>query len=129
MRTVTPVLLLAAMLAPLASVAQEAPKHPSTCTDWKAWYNLQPGTAPPTLHVTATCQFATSGYSVELVPEKKRPENLKVLALHMVVHKPQGMAAQVISDVPLQYTLETKDDYTTVLIRPDKVRVSVEKVY
>ena len=123
-------LLALTLFGPCASKAQERPpKHASHCTDWKAWHNLQPGTTPPTLHVTANCQFPTSGYSVELVPAKKKAQNAKVLALKMVVHKPEGMALQVISDVPLQYTTETKDEYATVLIRPDKVRVKVEKVY
>lgn len=123
-------LMALTLVASSASVAQETPpKHVSHCTDWKAWHNLQPGTTPPTLHVTANCQFPTSGYSVELVPAKKKPQNAKALALRMVVHKPEGMALQVISDVPLQYATETKDDYATVLIAPDKVRVKVEKVY
>jgi hypothetical protein len=51
-----------------------------------------------------------------------------VLVLRKFVHKPEGMAAQVLSDIPLQYTKETTTDYKTVLIRPDKVRVKVETV-
>ena len=122
--------ILLSLLVSCASVAQQSsPQHGLPCNDWKAWQNLQPGTTPPTLHVTGTCQFPTAGYSVELVPAKNKPQNPKVLALKIIVHKPEGMAAQVISDVPVQYSMETKDDYATVLIRPDKVRVKVEKVH
>jgi hypothetical protein len=50
-------------------VAQEpAPKPASTCTEWKAWHNVQPRTAPATLNVCATGHFPTVGYAVELVP-------------------------------------------------------------
>jgi hypothetical protein len=121
-------LTLVSLVAPCASVAQSSGKAASTCSDWKAWHNVQPGTAPATLHVTATCHFPTSGYSVELVPVN-RNEGTKVLVLRKVVHKPEGMALQVISDVPLQYTKETTADYATAWIKPDKVRVPVEKVY
>lgn len=51
-----------------------------------------------------------------------------MLVLRKFVCKPKGMAAQVLSDIPLQYTKETTTDYETVLIRPDKVRVKVETV-
>lgn len=128
MRT-SALLLLTVFFASLPGVAKDASRPPSNCTDWKAWHNLQPGTAPPSLHVTATCQFPTAGYSVELVPANKKARSTKVLALRKIVHKPEGMAAQVITDVPLQYTLETNDNYTAVLIRPDKVRIKVEKVH
>ena len=118
------------LLAAFACTAQQTSSNPaSPCSDWKAWHNLQPGTAPPRLHVTANCQFPTAGYSVELVPAKNKPKNAKVLALKMVVHKPEGMAAQVITDVPLQYTVETRDEYQTVLIHPDKILLKVEQVY
>ena len=126
---ISALLLLTAVFVAFPAVAQDGSRHPSNCTDWKAWHNLQPGTAAHSLHVTATCQFPTAGYSVELVPANKKARSTKVLALRKLVHKPEGMAAQVISDVPLQYTLETNDDYTAVLIRPDKVRIKVEKVH
>jgi hypothetical protein len=53
----------------------------------------------------------------------------KTLELKKVIHKPEGMAAQVISDVPLNYTKETTVEYETVLIKTDKVRLTVEKVH
>jgi ribulose bisphosphate carboxylase small subunit len=123
-------LLLLSLLAPCASIAQETPGQPaSPCKDWKAWHNLQSGTTPATLHVTATCQFPTSGYSVELVPVTPKGQGSKAYVLRKVVHKPDGMAAQVITDVPVPYTIETATEYKEVTIKPDKVRVPVEKVY
>jgi hypothetical protein len=50
-----------------------------------------------------------------------------VLVLRKFVYKPEGMAAQVPSDILLQYTKETTTDYKTVLIRHDKVRVKSKR--
>ncbi|MGC2197144.1 MAG: hypothetical protein WA628_20880 [Terriglobales bacterium] len=128
MRT-TILLTMLAVFGSCASVAQKGgARPPSPCTQWKAWHNLQPGTAPATLHVTAACHFPTSGYSVELVPAEGKT-GTKVLTLRKVVHKPESMALQVISEVPLQYTVETASQYKEVRIKPDKVRVPVERVY
>ena len=113
----------------LAGVAAASDETASPCTDWKAWLNVQPGTAPATLHITATCQFPTAGFTVELVPvNRKIPSSKKSLELKKVVHKPEGMAAQVISDVPLNYTKETNVEYETVVVKTDRVRLTVEKV-
>jgi hypothetical protein len=48
--------------------------------------------------------------------------------LKRVVHKPEGMAAQVITEMPLDYEVETSAEYKEVRIRPDRVRVPVKKV-
>jgi len=113
----------------LAGLVAASDETASPCSDWKAWLNVQPGTAAPTLHVTATCQFPTAGYTVELVPVSLKMPSKKTLELKKVIHKPEGMAAQVISDVPLTYTKETTVEYETVLIKTDKVRLTVEKVH
>lgn len=131
MRSPAAALLMSVMLfASHRGIAQTGSGKPaSPCTEWKAWHNLMPGTSPATLHITATCHFPTSGYSVELVPSNGKGKNGNVLELRKVVHKPEGMALQVLSDVPLQYTKETPTEYKTVVIRPDKVRVAVEAVH
>jgi len=113
----------------VAGLAAASDETASPCSDWKAWLSVQPGTAAPTLHVTATCQFPTAGYTVELVPVSLKMPSKKTLELKKVIHKPEGMAAQVISDVPLTYTKETTVEYETVLIKTDKVRLTVEKVH
>jgi hypothetical protein len=120
---------IAVCVLSVASLAAASDETASPCSDWKAWLNVQPGTAAPTLHVTATCQFPTAGYAVELVPVSRKIPSKKTLELKKVVHKPEGMAAQVISDVPLNYTRETMVEYETVLIKTDKVRLTVEKVH
>lgn len=91
---------------------------------------MQPGLNPPTLHVTASCEFPTAGYTVELVPvqAKKAETHPEIYVLKRVVHKPEGMAAQVITEVPVDYKVETPTDYKEVRIRPDRVRVRVQKV-
>jgi hypothetical protein len=91
---------------------------------------LQPGTNPPTLHVTASCEFPTAGYTVELVPvqTKKAETHPQIYVLKRVVPKPEGMAAQVITEVPVDYKVETTTDYKEVRIRPDRARVRVERL-
>jgi hypothetical protein len=91
---------------------------------------VEPGTNPPTLHVTASCEFPTAGYTVELVPvqAKNAEAHPEMYVLKRVVHKPEGMAAQVITEVPLDYKVETSTEYKEVRIRPDRVRLLVKKV-
>jgi hypothetical protein len=126
----TTLVLLATLFTPYASIAQETSgKAASPCRDWKAGHNLQSGTSPATLHVTASCQFPTSGYSVELVPVTPKGQGSKVYVLRKVVHKPEGMALQVMSDVPVDYPVETPTEYKEVRIKPAKVGVPVEKFY
>ena len=88
-----------------------------------------PGTSPAKLHVTASCQFPTAGYSVELIPEPGREQKPPVYVLKRIVHKPEGMAAQVITDVPLDYSVEASGEYKTVLIKPERKRIAVETVH
>ena len=126
--------LMAASALLLFTVAANAQKGgarpPSPCKHWKAWQDLQPGTADLTLHVTGKCEFPTAGYTVELVPvQTKQGSNPQISVLKRVVHKPEGMAAQVITEVPVDYSAETKIDYTEVKIHPDRVRVRVKKMH
>jgi hypothetical protein len=130
MRTLRAILLVLMCLGVAASAQKGGARPPSPCKHWKAWHNLQPGTTPPTLHVSASCQFPTAGYTVELVPvqTKNADSHPQIYVLKKVVHKPEGMAAQVITDVPLDYKVETSTEYKEVRIRPDRVRVRVKKV-
>jgi len=91
------------LFATSASAQNGGPIPPSPCKHWKAWHDLQPGTNPPTLHITATCEFPTAGYTVELVPvqTKNAATHPEIYVLKRVVHKPEGMAAQVITEVPI----------------------------
>ena len=113
-----------------ASLAQKGGARPhSPCRHWKAWQEVQPGTTPPTLHVTATCKFPTAGYSIELVPVTAAKQDSTIYVLKRVVHKPEGMAAQVLSEVPLNYTVESPTEYKEVRIKPDRIRIAVKPVH
>jgi hypothetical protein len=126
--------LMISVVLTLCSVGASAQKGgarpPSPCKHWKAWYDVQPETNPSTLHVSATCKFPTAGYTVELVPvqAKYAEADPEMYVLKRVVHKPEGMAAQVITEMPLDYEVETSAEYKEVRIRPDRVRVLVKKV-
>jgi len=123
--------VLGLMLFAIGASAQKGgAKPPSPCKHWKAWHDVQPGTNPPTLHVTASCEFPTAGYTVELAPvqSKNAETHPEIYVLKRVVHKPEGMAAQVITEVPIDYKVQTSVEYKEVRIRPDKVRVQVKKV-
>jgi len=128
----TGIVIGCALLLFVASVnAQKGgARPPSPCKHWKAWHDMQPGTNPPTLHVTGTCEFATAGYTVELVPvqTKKAGMHPEIYVLKRVVHNPEGMAAQVITEVPVDYKVETETEYKEIRIRPDGERVRVKRV-
>ena len=112
-----------------AGMAQKGGARPhSPCRHWKAWQDVQPGMAS-TLHVTATCKFPTAGYSVELVPVAAAKPGSTAYILKRVVHKPEGMAAQVLSEVPVNYEVETQSEYKEVNIKPDRIRVAVKQVH
>ena len=130
MRTLIAISLASMLFGAAANAQKGGARPPSPCKHWKAWHNFQPGTNPPTLHVTASCEFPTAGYTVELVPvQTKNPQmHPQIYVLKRVVHKPEGMVAQVITEVPLDYKVETSANYKEVRIRPDKVRVRVKKV-
>ena len=67
---------------------------------------------------------------MEFVPvqTKKAEMHPEIYVLKRVVHKPEGMAAQMITEVPLDYKVETSTEYKEVRIRPDRVRVRVKKI-
>jgi len=130
MRALIGIALTLTLFGAAASAQKGGVKPLSPCKHWKAWHDVQSGTNPPTLHVTASCEFPTAGYTVELVPvqTKKAEMHPEIYVLKRVVHKPEGMAAQVITEVPLDYKVETPTEYKEVRIRPDRVRVRVKKV-
>ena len=130
MRAAIAIVLGLMLFAASASAQKGGARPPSPCKHWKAWHDVQPGTNPPTLHVTASCEFPTAGYTVELVPVQAKNAEMhpEIYVLKRVVHKPEGMAAQVITEVPVDYKVETANDFKEVRIRPDRVMVRVKKV-
>ena len=130
MRTGIAIVLGLTLFATGASAQKGGARPPSPCKHWKAWHDVQPGTNPPTLHVTASCEFPTAGYTVELVPvqAKNADAHPEIYVLKRVVHKPKGIVAQVITEVPLDYKVQTSTEYKEVRIHPDRVRLRVNKV-
>ncbi len=130
MRTGIVIVLGLTLFATSASAQKGGARPPSPCKHWKAWQDLQPGTAHLILHVTASCEFPTAGYGVELVPvqAKNAETHPEIYVLKRVVHKPKGIVAQVITEVPLDYKVQTSTEYKEVRIHPDRVRLRVNKV-
>ena len=107
MKCGTAIFVIATLLtASGASLAQEeGARPPSACKDWKAWRDVTPGKTSAKLHVTATCEFPTAGYTVGLVPANGGVQDPPVYVLRRVVHQPEGSAAQVITKVPINYSV------------------------
>jgi hypothetical protein len=123
----TAIFVVATLLAASrVSPAQEEGARPlSPCKDWKAWQDVTSGKTSAKLHVTATCQFPTAGYTVELVPANGGVQDPPVYVLRKLVHQPEGTAAQVITNVPINYSVDASAEYKTVLIKPDRKRIPV----
>lgn len=113
MRSGIAIVLGLTLFAAGASAQKGGAKPPSPCKHWKAWHDVQPGTNPPTLHVAASCEFPTAGYTVELLPVQAKNAEMhpEIYVLKRVVHKPAEMAAQVITQVPVDYKLVTAAEY------------------
>lgn len=95
------------------------------CTDWNAWYNLQPP-GPATLYVTGRCTFPTAGYTVELRPLRDHEEE-RVLHLERVVTEPTMAVPQVITTLDVRYEEVTNAEYRFVLIHPGGIRLEVQE--
>jgi hypothetical protein len=98
------------------------------CRDWYAWHDHMPGSAP-TLYVTGTCTFNTSGYSAELKKSEPQGTNEKDLLMELVVHEPSpgDPVMEVITDVPVRYSEDTDVEYDTVTITNADVTIPVQE--
>ena len=72
------------------------PMTDQPCSDWNAWIDLMPG-VEPTLHVTATCEFPTTGYGVSLTRHEPQGENPRDLLLDFEINEPDGPVSDVIT--------------------------------
>lgn len=88
------------------------------CTDWKAWLDRMPG-VEPTLYVTCTCGFPSTGYSAKLKPHHPQGTNPRDLLLELHVHEPDGITNPIMTELSVQYSEPTADGYDTVSIVPD----------
>jgi hypothetical protein len=118
--------LIDALAATVDWTLAEAPA--GVCRDWHAAHDHQPlGLA--VLRVIGTCQFDTAGWSVELRRHEPQGIDPRDLLLDRVVHEPQGLVAEVITDIEVRYEEPTDFEYQTVTILPDGVSIPVEDVH
>ena len=95
--------------------------------DWTAWVDRMPGLDGPTLHVTATCAFPTAGWIAELVLVDQQDDPADV-HLRLVVHAPDGVAAEAITDVPIDYAGPVAGDPASVSIEMVVETIPVDDV-
>lgn len=98
-----------------------------TCSGWSAWHDRMPG-SKATLHVTGSCEFPSSGYSVELKPHEPQGFIPAIYLLDLIVHEPTGPSSDVMSTEEVHYREETDKRYTHVQILPEDVLVEVKEV-
>lgn len=115
-------LLLAATsaLASCATANQEAEVGPAPVYElsecpvlasrgWSAWINAMPGPgAKPTLHITGEVDLPTPGFKLELIEgpmDRMMPPGQR---FSLAATKPDGMVAQVVTPMPVNYTAEAK---------------------
>ena len=121
--------------APMKTEEAPAPKN-SDCavidsSNWQAWVNAMPGPdATPTLHVTGEIVLPTPGYTIDwqlgaldrMLPPGQR--------LSISTTPPDGMVAQVLTNVEVAYAGETAiTDYREVIVNcGDKVLATIKDV-
>ena len=67
------------------------------CSNWSAWYNRQPGTDDPYLHVVGTCTLPSGSLRLELVPgDEGVVDEPDLFVLQLVTRKPEIGDAMVI---------------------------------
>ena len=105
-----------------------ASAEPATggCRDWRALHDLEPR-GPGHLRVTARCVVPTPGHRVELRRKEPQGINPRDLLLEKVVHDPEGVVIQVITEVDVEYSEVTGEVFETVTIVPDGVSVRVRR--
>jgi hypothetical protein len=119
--------VIAAVVDGLACDIDWTATDAGTCHDWTAIHDHQPPD-PSVLRVRGTCTFPTAGFSVELVRTEPQGINPRDLLLDRIVHPPSGPAADVVTDVEVEYSEETEFDYQTVTILPEGPQIEVEDV-
>lgn len=85
------------------------------CGEWKAWHDWMPG-GPPTLHVVGKCCFPTAGWTVALQRREAQGFNSTILMLDLVVTRPAGLVAQVLTELDVSWIEETDTHYDQVSV-------------
>jgi hypothetical protein len=112
---------------PASARAPAARESEGKCREWYAWHDRMPG-KKPTLHVSGTCTFPTSGYVVKLVPRSPQGVNPSIYILDKVVQNPEGPILELETDVSVHFRRQTASKYSRVHIQPDDVVVDVMEV-
>lgn len=94
------------------------------CGGWTALLDRRPPGS--VLHVSGSCEFPASGFSVELRRHEPPGVNPRDLLLDKIVKGLTGVAAEVVSRVEVHYDEETSADLETVTILPDGTSIHVE---
>ena len=97
--------------------------------NWKAWHDFMPGSAP-TLHVAVEVTVPTSGYTAKLEPAMPQGINPSIYLLNLVVISPEPgeIVLPTFTDLPVNYSEDTSNPYTSVQILPENITVDVEIV-
>ena len=96
------------------------------CEDWQAVHDLEPPT-PGWLRATGRCTLPSPGHRVELRRKEPQGINPADLLLERVVHQPTTPAAQVLTEVEVEYGEQTEAQIDTVTILPDGVSIPVQR--
>jgi hypothetical protein len=99
--------------------------HPSK--NWKAWHDFMPS-SKPTLHITGTVVFPTTGYNARLRPAISQGINPAIYLMDLVVTPPaEGTVVhQTVTDVDISpYREDTSNRYTHVTVLPEGVQIEV----
>jgi hypothetical protein len=94
---------------------------PGKCKDWRSAY------IKGTLMVRGWCTFPSSGWSMELRHAEPQGTNPKDLLLERVVALQEGIQADVIRVIEVEYDETTEVEYDTVTILPDGATIGVER--
>jgi hypothetical protein len=81
---------------------QESPPPQKQNCEWTA--TTTHGVDTVQLHVKGVCQEPTPGYTLTLVPAEPQGINPEILLLQLTETPPSGMATQVITPTPVEYT-------------------------
>jgi hypothetical protein len=109
----------------LAGTAMQSGDGAGACRDWLAIHDLEPP-GPGRLRVTARCVMPTPGHRVELRRKEPQGFNPRDLLLEKLVHEPAAPAAQVLTEVDVEYGELSDARIDTVTILPDAVSIPVQ---
>jgi hypothetical protein len=94
---------------------------PGRCKDWKAAY------MKGVLMVRGGCTFPSSGWSMELRHAEPQGDDPRDLRLQRVVALQEGIQADVLRLIEVEYDEQTDVEYETVTILPEGTTIEVQR--